>query len=57
MEIILAFICLVGVVAKLIKEKTVKPLPPIKNINLYCEDSGKYPIKVIMKMWEEGRYN
>jgi len=57
MEIILAFICLVGVIVKLIKEKTTKPLPPINNFALYNEDYGKYPIKEIVKMWEKGRYN
>jgi len=57
MEIILAFICLVGVIAKLIKEKTVKPLPPIKNMDLYCKDCGMYSTKEIMEMWERGRYN
>jgi len=57
MEIILAFICLGGVIVKLIMEKTQKPLPPIKNMDLYCRDCGVYSTKEIMKMWEKGRYN
>jgi len=57
MEIILAFICLVGVIVKLIKEKTVKPLPPINNMDLYCEDYFRYSLEEVMKMQMDGKYN
>jgi len=57
MEIILAFICLGGVIVKLIKEKTVKPLPPINNMDLYCEDYFRYSLEEVIKMQMDGKYN